>query len=245
MIGQGIAKAGQLLWAGLGCSFTKTLGAVLHNPEAVAGAVSKVPFGKWGALCASGMIRIPLAIDTVACFLQDTRRQREIFAGEGKQFVSRQAAADATWWSSMGLGALGLSAFKIPNLLEKSWVGKSKVPLKGLGVVTTLGAIYSLARRYIVKKASIDAAFDPSAGPGALCINGPMLMVDDPSSAYNGFSLFLQQSAQRRAMEDAAYGAAGSGFRSWADPYLQKFGNWLYGPGVGPAGTAGVAGAYA
>lgn len=237
-IGQGIATAARLVWAGITHSSTKMAGALIHNPEALTTAISAsktaanyVPFGKWGAMCASAAIRAPLAIDTLACFLQDTRRQREIIGGEGKQAVSREAASDATFWSTASLGILGGSAlFKVPRMFnEKKWLGDAPLKVKGLGALTTVAALGCLAMRYITTKGSIDAAFDPSAGPGILSIDGPMLMVDDPSSAYNGFSTFLQKSAQRREFEDATYGRAGSGFRKTFDGYVEGFGNWMYG----------------
>jgi hypothetical protein len=240
VIGQGIATGARLLWAGLTHSTTKMAGALIHNPEALSTAISAtkgvagaayVPFGKWGAMAASAAIRVPLAIDTAACFLQDTRRQREIIGGESKQSVSREAASDATFWSTASLGILGGSAlFKVPQLFNpEKWMGPRKLKVKGFGALTTVAALGCLAMRYITTKGSIDAAFDPSAGPGILSVDGPMLMVDDPSSAYNGFSTFLQKSAETRAYEDATYGRAGSGFRNTFDGYVEGFGNWMYG----------------
>ena len=244
MLGQGIATGARLVWAGLTHSSTKIAGALLHNPAALDTAISAtkgvagyVPFGKWGAMCASAAIKIPLALDTAACFLQDTRRQREIFGGEGKHSVSRKAASDATFWSTASLGILGGSAlFKVPRLFnEKKWLGPLALKVKGLGALTTVAALGSLAMRYMTTKGSIEAAFDPSAGPGMLSLNGPMLMVDDPSSAYNGYSTFLEKSAQQRAIEDATYGKAGSGMRNTFDGYLEGFGNWMYGSSTMPA----------
>lgn len=238
----GIGAAARLVWAGLTTSLTRGACALAHNAPALTQAYAATKFGKWGALGMSALIRIPLALDTFSNFLGDTRRQREIMGGQLKQNVSRQAANDASFWSICGMGALGLSSFKLLGALSpSSWqnlpAAKVLSKVRGFGCLTTALAIFCLAKRYITTKAGIDAAFNPSMG---LSLNGPMLMVDDESSGYNGYSYFLEKSAKTRAMEDATWGKSGQKYRDMIDPYIHKLGDWMYGANPPPGYMGGA-----